>query len=305
MSYALVFPGQGTQHPDMLPWLGREVAGGEALRALEGALGADWRARLAEPAWAERNDVAQPLLAGVCLAAWEAVRGGLPRPAAVAGYSVGELAAFAAAGVFDIPAALRLAGVRAAAMDACARAAPGGLLAVSDFAIEASAAAAVRHGLAVAIRLSPLQCLLGGAPAALDGAAAELARAGARCKRLPIAVASHTPQMQGATDALRAAFAGMAFARPDAVVVCDASARAERTPAALKEALAAQVSRTVAWDACMDALAERRVRCVLELGPGATLAKLWNARHPGIPAHAIDEFRSPQAASDWVSRQVA
>jgi len=96
MSYAFVFPGQGTQHPDMLPWLERDGTGGEALRALEDALGADWRERLADPGWAERNDVAQPLLAGVSLAAWEAVRDGLPRPAAVAGYSVGELSSFAA-----------------------------------------------------------------------------------------------------------------------------------------------------------------------------------------------------------------
>jgi [acyl-carrier-protein] S-malonyltransferase len=50
----------------------------------------------------------------------------------------------------------------------------------------------------------------------------------------------------------------------------------------------------------MDAIAERRVRRVLELGPGTTLARLWNARHPAIPARAIDEFRSPAAAARWV-----
>ena len=96
------------------------------------------------------------------------------------------------------------------------------------------------------------------------------------------------------------ALAATSFARPDAAVVCNADARGTRDPAALKDALAAQVSRPIAWDACMDTLAERRLRCVLELGPGTTLAKLWNARHPAIPARAIDEFRSPAAAAAWV-----
>jgi len=305
MSFGLLVPGQGTQHPAMLPWLGREVTGGVALRALVATLGADWRARLADAAWADSNGVAQPLLVGIALAAWEALRDALPRPAAVAGYSVGELAAFAIAGVFDAEAALRLAGVRAAAMDACARTAPGGLLAVSDWPVAASAEAAAGEGLHVAIRLGAEQCLLGGPEAALDAAQARLAAAGARCKRLAIHVASHTPWMAAATQALRDAFGPLAFARPDALVVCDASARAERDPVALKEALAAQVSRTVAWDACMDALAERRLRCVLELGPGTTLSKLWNARHPAIPARAIDEFRSPAAAAAWVRQAAA
>ncbi len=302
MSFGLLFPGQGTQHPAMLPWLGRDEAGGAALQALVATLGADWRERLADARWADSNAVAQPLLAGAGLAAWEAMRGALPRPAAVAGYSVGELAAFAAAGVFDVSAALRLAVVRAAAMDACARDAPGGLLAVSDLALAASADIAARHGLAIAIRLSAEQCVLGGLVERLDAAEPVLAAAGARCKRLAIRVASHTPLMAAATIALRDALAAQPFVRPDMLVVCDASGRGERDPAALKDALAAQVSRTVVWDACMDALAEHRLRCVIELGPGTTLSKLWNARHPATPARAIDEFRSPAAAAEWVRR---
>lgn len=316
MSFGLLFPGQGTQHREMLPWLEDDDAvrrlayprgipadplhGGAALHEMACVLGTDWRARLAEAGWADSNAVAQPLLVGVAIAAWEALRGELPRPAAVAGYSVGELAAFAVAGVFDAATALRLAVSRAAAMDACARAEPGGLLAVSDFAVAASAAVADRHGLALAIRLGDRQCILGGALAKLDAAEAALAAAGARCKRLAIHVASHTPLMAEASIVLGEALAATPFARPDAMVICNADARGARDPAVLRQALAAQVSRPIAWDACMDTLAERGPRCVLELGPGTTLAKLWNARHPAIPARAIDEFRSSAAAVAWV-----
>jgi len=185
-------------------------------------------------------------------------------------------------------------------MGACARAAPGAMLAVSDGPVVASAAVAARRGVHVAIRLGAEQCVLGGEVAALAAAQAELEAAGARCKRLGIGVASHTPLMAAATRALGEALAEVAFARPEAWIVCCATARAERDPQRLKDALAAQVSRPIAWDACMDAVAERRPHCVLELGPGTTLAKLWNACHPSIPARAIDEFRAPQAAAAWV-----
>jgi [acyl-carrier-protein] S-malonyltransferase len=51
---------------------------------------------------------------------------------------------------------------------------------------------------------------------------------------------------------------------------------------------------------CMQWIAERRVACVLEVGPGSSLAKLWNESHPNVPARSIDEFRSAEAVIRWV-----
>ena len=82
----------------MLPWL-REDA---IIRAMCDRLGTpDWRAAAADAAWAQRNQHAQALLTGLALAAWSQLAPALPSPTAVAGYSVGELAAFSVAGVFD------------------------------------------------------------------------------------------------------------------------------------------------------------------------------------------------------------
>ena len=102
MSLALLFSGQGLQQAGMLPWLDTQAEAADLLRQMAARLGSDWRQRLSEPAWAERNDVAQVLVTACGLAAWQVLRArGLPEPVVCAGYSVGEVAAYSAAGVFD------------------------------------------------------------------------------------------------------------------------------------------------------------------------------------------------------------
>lgn len=303
MGLALLFPGQGAQHAQMLPWLDGCPAAAPALAALAQPLCADWRTRLQDTAWLHTNAVAQPLLTGVSLAAWQAVAGQLPAPVAIAGYSVGELAAFAAAGVYDVPTALDLAAHRARAMDAAAAGHAGGLLSVQG--PRAAALAELAPGLAVAIRIGTERALVGGPALLLDSAAAAWTAAGLRCTRLPIAVASHTPWMAAAAEAFARHLATVALRPPRTAVVCNFTGTASRQLAPLAQALSAQIAATVRWDECMDSLAERGARCVLEVGPGATLAAMWRERHPGIPARSADEFRSAQGLVDWVRQQLA
>ena len=83
----------------------------------------------------------------------------------------------------------------------------------------------------------------------------------------------------------------------------DGSTRREVGP--LKHALAAQIDHTVRWDQCMDRLAERRPRCVLEVGPGTSLARMLSAHSPDLPVRSVDEFRSAAAAIAWVRSRLA
>ena len=306
MSLGLLFSGQGTQYPEMLSWLDDgDADGSEALALLRDAVGADWRSRLHDPAWAMRNAVAQPLLTAACLAAWQRIAGLLPPPIAVAGYSVGELAAFGAAGVFDVEAALQLAKARARIMDEVAAGCDGGLLSIGGAAPGLLEHISERHGLAIAIRIGPDHGILGGAVAALAAAAVQARQAGATATRLAVSVASHTPWMAAAVAPWRAAIDQVRFAAPAAALICNQGGVALRRPEELRAALAAQVASTVQWDRCTETMAERRVRCVLEIGPGATLSRLWNTSRPGIPARSIDEFRSPDAAAAWVRNTLA
>ncbi|WP_326535751.1 ACP S-malonyltransferase [Pseudorhodoferax sp.] len=299
MAWALVFSGQGGQHPGMLPWLAEDAL----TRSVGARLGvADWRASLLEADWGARNAHAQCLLTGLALAAWGQLAPLVPPPAAIAGYSVGELAAFSAAGVFDAATALDLAQARAAAMDRCAAQAPGGLLGLSQCAPAVLARLLADDAdLAIAIRNGIDSVVLGGPPPALARAEAAAQAAGAHAVRLRVAVASHTPAMQAAAAAFAERLAGLPLARPHTPLFSNAADRVASAEQA-RTALAAQIATTVRWDECMDNLQARGVDRVLEIGAGQALARLWSQRHPGVPARAADEFRSAQAIAAWLTR---
>ncbi|CAN7740659.1 ACP S-malonyltransferase [Variovorax paradoxus] len=297
MSFALLFSGQGNQHSAMLPWLADDAL----VHGMCAQLGVDdWRRALADPHWAERNDNAQTLLTGLALAAWAQLGPMVSPPAAVAGYSVGELAAFSAAGVIDAGAAAALAPQRAAAMDRCAARAPGGLLAVSGLPEQKWEQLRIDAGLELAIRNGSASVVLGGPIAALDEAERMAIAAGAQCTRLRVNVASHTRWMREAAESFSLALAQVPFQAPRAVLFSNAGDRI-RDAGSARTALAAQIAQTVRWDECMENIMARQVRCVLEVGPGQALARMWNQRYPGVPARACDDFRSAAAVAAWLN----
>jgi [acyl-carrier-protein] S-malonyltransferase len=296
MSFALLFSGQGTQHAAMLPWL----ADDERIDAMRARLGVDdWRRSLEDPAWASNNAHAQTLLTGLALAAWGQLAPLVPAPVAAAGYSVGELAAFSVAGVFDGAVATSLATLRAAAMDRCAARMPGGLLAVSGLAEGALGRLLGETGLALAIRNGIESVVLGGPEAALEQAQRMAAADGGHCTRLRVGLASHTPWMQEAAQHFARTLADVPFEAPRIALFSNTGERI-RDAGAARVALAAQIARTVRWDECMENIAARRVRCVLEIGPGQSLTRMWNQRQPAIPARACDDFRSATAIAAWL-----
>ena len=298
MGFAIVFSGQGMQHSAMLPWLAEDAL----VEQMRSELGiGDWRAHLADAAWASRNANAQVLLTGLNLAAWAQLSRSLPPPTAVAGYSVGELASFAAAGVLDPSTALALAGTRARAMDRCAHATPGGLLAVSGMAPAQIERLCAESGSAIANDNDSHAVVLGGPHAAVDAAQRAAEAAGVQCTRLKVNVPSHTPWMQAAADEFALALSTLPLRAPQVPLFSNAADRITNCAQAAR-ALALQIAHTVRWSACMDHIHMRRVGCVLEVGPGAALARMWNQRFSDVPARSVDEFRSESAVVDWVQR---
>ena len=123
--------------------------------------------------------------------------------------------------------------------------------------------------------------------------------------RLAISVASHTPWMAEAAAKFAKLLEAKPFSPPVARVVCNLTASAVTSIDDLQRCLAAQIANPILWDACMDTIVERGVRCVLEVGPGTTLAALWRTAHPDVPVRSVEDFRAPEAAVAWVARTLS
>jgi len=251
------------------------------------------------------NRTAQPLITGLSIAAWQCLVDKLPPPSVVAGYSVGELAAFCAAGVIAPSAGLSLSCERAAVMDADTAGRPMGLLAVHGIRSTRLTTLCHSHGLSIAIRLAHDNYILGGLASSLEVAESELRDLGLRVTRLAISVASHTPWMAEAAAKFAKLLEAKPFSPPVARVVCNLTASAVTSIDDLQRCLAAQIANPILWDACMDTIVERGVRCVLEVGPGTTLAALWRTAHPDVPVRSVEDFRAPEAAVAWVARTLS
>ena len=314
MSFGLLFSGQGTQHPAMMPWLDDDDHTGLE-RGLNDGRSANvlstrhisvalqvpsWREALQDPAWSARNENAQLLLTAAALAAWARLAPHLPEPAGVAGYSVGELPAFCCAGVFDAHTALRLAGLRAQAMDRAAHASPGGLMSISGVREAVAQAWCRGHGCVLAIRIAADSVVAGGPPGALAALQRQALAEGAKCSLLNVAVPSHTAAMQPAAETFRQVLRTIEIKAPLLPLFCNATGDAVHSAAEAAGQLAAQIAQTVQWSACLDGLRARHPRCVLEIGPGSALAAMWNRRHPDVPARSVDEFRSAASVLKWV-----
>ena len=287
----LLCPGQGGQHAGMFE-LARTHAGAR-----------DFLARCALPDDAAAlfdNRVAQPAIVAATLAMWVALQDALPAPALVAGYSIGELAAYGVAGALPLAAAVDLARRRAGLMAEAAAGVPQGRAAVAGVAVEAVRA---RAGVGeIAIVTGADSCIVGGTRAQLALLAQHWPQA--RIQVLPVGVASHTRLMQAAVAPFAAHLRAAAFGAPRCPVLAGVdAARVVRSEMAI-DRLARQLAETIAWDACMDAAGEAGITVALELGPGAALSRMLQARHPHIVCRSSANFQTLAGITHWVGREL-
>ena len=290
----LLCPGQGGQHPGMYDMARQHPRGA----ALLDRLGMD----VPDQASLFTNKAAQPAIVAASMAMWEALRDDVAKPSLVAGYSIGELAAHAVAGTVEAVDAVRLAGMRARLMDDAATAGQC-MAALGGLAISVLGEIARRHGFEVAIINGDDACVAGGLQAQLAALQGAITAAGGRCQALPVAVASHTHWMQAAVAPFTAALAASGLATPTCAVLSGIAAARVVTPAQAVDTLARQLAQTVVWSECMDAAAEAGITVALELGPGAALARMLQARHPHIACRSVADFRTVGGVAAWLGRQ--
>ena len=287
---ALLAPGQGSQTEGMLsPWL--ELPGAaDRLATWSTAAGLDL-ARLGTSASTEEitdTAIAQPLIVAATLLAHQELtrRGALADDVIVAGHSVGEIAAYAIAGVISTDDAVALAATRGAEMaKACANE-PTGMSAVLG-GDEAEVLARLEQlDLVPANRNAAGQIVAAGRLSALDKLA-EDPPAKARVRALGVAGAFHTEFMASALDGYAAAVQNVATAEPTAVLLSNRDGEPVSSAADAIEKLVAQLTRPVRWDLCNETLRQRNVKAIVEFPPAGALSGIAKRELRGVPTHAV------------------
>ncbi|GAB3601937.1 ACP S-malonyltransferase [Microbacterium aureliae] len=293
-----VFPGQGSQTPGFLaPWL-EQPGAADKLAAYSEWAGVDLVAAGTE--WdADRirdTQVAQPLIVAASLLSWNALDS-RDHIGGVAGHSVGEFAAAAAAGILTDEEALRLVGIRGRAMAEAATATPTGMAAVLGGDQDAVVARLEE------LDLTPANYNGGGqlvAAGSLDALAALAAQPPAATRVIPLQVAGafHTRYMQPAVAVLREAAAAVRPADPDVTIWTNRDGAAVAGGQAFLDALVDQVASPVRWDLCMASFADAGVHGLIELSPAGTLTGLAKRALRGTPAVAVKTPEDLAAARD-------
>jgi [acyl-carrier-protein] S-malonyltransferase len=280
---AFVFPGQGSQKVGM----GAELLESDPdlyaryLDRADSASGLDVR-RLSLEGPIEsltETNVAQPALFSLSLALHEVAREAGLRADFVAGHSLGEYTAAAAAGAVGAEDGVRLVSERGRLMAGMQSQRPGAMAAViglSPQKVEELCREASQVGVVAPANLnSPAQIVVSGEEAAVDRLV-ELAQAAEakRALRLQVGAAFHSELMTPVQDALREQMAALEWSDVETPMAANASGRLVSSGEDVRDALVAQIASPVRWIDCVQALRGAGVTTFLELGPGRVLGGL-------------------------------
>ncbi len=300
MTIAFVFPGQGSQAVGMGKVLAETFASARSVfQEVNDALSQDlshimWEGPEAELTLTEN---AQPALMAVSMAVLRVLELEhaitVPNTAKyVAGHSLGEYAALAAAGTFSLADTARLLKIRGRAMQAATPVGTGAMAAILglDFATTAAVAAEAAQGevCQAANDNSDGQVVISGHKAAVERAA-EIAKArGAkRAIMLPVSAPFHCALMQPAAEAMAAALASTTMQAPSVPVIANVKAAAVTDPDIIRASLVEQVTGTVRWRECVSLMVSTGVTHFVEMGSGKVLTGLAKKNAPGASAVAI------------------
>jgi [acyl-carrier-protein] S-malonyltransferase len=219
---------------------------------------------------------AQPARVTVSFACLQAMRETSQlEPAFVAGHSLGEYTALAAASVLDFAATVYLARERGRLMHEAGQMTPGGMAAVIGLDEAVLSELCTESGARIANINCPGQIVISGAEDKL-AKAMELAKAGGAHRVIPLQVsgAFHTSLMQPAVDGMAEIIATLSFNQPTIPIIGNTTAQPLTTAEAVKEELLKQLCNCVLWQRSVEYMLGDGVSSFIELGPGRVLAGL-------------------------------
>jgi [acyl-carrier-protein] S-malonyltransferase len=308
MAIAFVFPGPGSQAVGMGAELAKAYPAARAVfEEVDAALGQSL-SRIMFDGPLETltlTENAQPALMAVSLATMRVLEQHGLRLAElvkfVAGHSLGEYSALAAAGALTIPDAARLLKTRGKAMQSAVPVGQGAMAALlgvgKQVAEKVAAEAAQGEVCQLANDNEPTQAVISGAKSAIDRAA-QLAKAHGVRRFMPLNVSApfHCALMQPAADAMAEALAKVEVKRPAVPLVANVLAAPISDPAEIKRRLVEQVTGTVRWRECVATMAAAGITDMYEIGSGKVLAGLAKRIVPALNAVSIGTLQDVEAA---------
>ena len=303
MSFAFVFPGQGSQSVGMMAAYGDSPVVRATFDEASAALGEDLWAMVAEgPAEKLAMTVnTQPIMLTAGVAAWrlwESLGGKMPT--VVAGHSLGEYSALVAAGALKLADAVPLVRLRAAAMQEAVPAGTGAMAAIlglDDDGIAAACAEAAQGEIVEPVNFNaPGQTVIAGHKGAVERACeACKARGAKRAVLLPVSAPFHSSLLKPAADRLAIALADINVGTPLIPVINNVDVEIETDPARIKDALVRQAAKPVRWVEIIQKMAGMGVATAAECGPGKVLAGLTKRCADGITGVALADADSVNA----------
>lgn len=310
MTTAFLFPGQGSQAPGMLSSLADRPEVADLLATADRVLGEPLSTMIAEgPAEAlalTANTQPAMLVAGLaCYRAWRAAGG--PAPAYMAGHSLGEYTALAAAGAFEVDEAIALVRLRANAMQQAVPVGSGAMAAIlglSDDQVRQACTEAVEAGRAAGAATAtevvepanfnaPSQIVIAGHKAAVERACEAAKALGAkRAVLLPVSAPFHSSLLAPAGEVLEGALVEVTLRTPEVPVINNVDVAIETDPARIRDALVRQASSPVRWVELIQALSAKGVTRFIEFGPGKVLSGLVKRIAPGATIDAVHDAAS-------------
>ncbi len=300
MSFAFVFPGQGSQSVGMMAGYGDSAVVRATFDEASSALGDDLWAMVADgPAELLTQTVnTQPVMLTAGIAVWRLwqEKGGR-KPAVLAGHSLGEYSALVCAGVIDFKEAIKLVELRGRLMQEAVPAGVGAMYAIigldNDAIAKACEDAAQGQVVSPVNFNSPGQVVIAGEKDAVERAGVLCKEAGAkRALPLSVSVPSHCALMQPAAEKLAVALKNITFNTPNFSVVNNVDVKIETSADAIRDALVRQLFNPVRWTETVEFMAAQDVEDLLEAGPGKVLTGLTKRIVKTLTSSAVNDMAS-------------
>ena len=302
MTFAFVFPGQGSQSVGMMQSFSDSGPVRGVFKEASDTLGEDlWKLVAEGPPEALSSTVnTQPLMLTAGYAVYRAwLDAGGREPSVVAGHSLGEYTALVAAGAVAFRDALPLVRFRAQAMQEAVPMGEGAMAAIlglEDGAVVAACGEAAQGQVVEPVNFNaPSQVVIAGHKAAVErGVALAKAKGAKRAMMLPVSAPFHSSLLKPAAGKLASYLEKVPVSAPRIAVVNNVDVAVETEPQRIRQALARQASNPVRWVEIVRRIAADGIGHIAECGPGKVLAGLTRRIDGGLQSYAIADAQSLQ-----------